>query len=694
MGDKEREPMLDLFIYETLQLLEQLEQLILNCEKQSGYESLIGEIFRIMHTIKGSAAMMNFENISILAHSIEDLFFYLRENQPENIDYLKLSDLVLEGVDFIQNEISKIQENQDANGDSSCLIHIIKEHLESLKNANNPSLNNSNLVVEEESMRLPANDTVFLQDSIHLKKPQYRVVLFFEDDCQMEDLRAFTVIHNLKEIAEVIAYTPENLNDHSDETNEIIRREGFQIIFASDCETDEINDFFNQTILLKEFKFNKIEENEDSKGSSKPEKKMVETQSGGTIQPVLEKESDNNNGSAVIKQNLISVNVLKLDYLMDLVAELVITESMVTRNPELAGLPLDNFYKAARQLRKITSELQDVVMTMRMVPLATTFQKMHRIVRDMSHKLSKEVELSIVGQETEVDKNIIEHLTDPLIHLIRNSLDHGIEQPAERIAKGKTAKAKITLEAKNTGGDVWILIKDDGKGLDREKILQKARKNGLLHKAENELTDKEIYSLIFLPGFSTKEEVTEFSGRGVGMDVITKNIEMVGGEVLIDSIPNVGTTVSLKIPLTLAIINGMTVTVGQSRYTIPTTSIKESFRIKGEELVVDPDGNEMILLRGQCHPIVRLHQVFQVKTPITQITDGIIVMVENDGKSLCFFADSLLGEQQVVIKGLPKYINKVRGIAGCTLLGDGNISLIIDTLGFLNNVQRKILNLN
>jgi two-component system chemotaxis sensor kinase CheA len=239
----------------------------------------------------------------------------------------------------------------------------------------------------------------------------------------------------------------------------------------------------------------------------------------------------------------------------------------------------------------------------------------------------------------------------------------------------------VFLEAKNDGGEVLIIIKDDGRGLNREQILAKAKRQGLLKKPEQDLTEREIFNFILLPGFSTNEEVTEYSGRGVGMDVVVKSLEKVGGKILIDSVPDVGSTMTLKIPLTLAIIDGMTIKVGDSLYTVPTTSIRESFRMKPGDLITDPDGNEMILIRGNCYPIVRLHEAFKVKTAVTELTEGIIMMVENNDNAFCVFADELLGEQQVVVKALPKYVKKIKGIAGCTLLGNGEISLILDVGG-------------
>lgn len=680
------EPMLDMFVFETTQLLEQLERIILESEKQSNInDSSINEIFRIMHTIKGSSAMMLYNNISELAHSMEDIFYYLRESKPSNVNYSALSDLIFESVDFIKNEISKIEGGMDSDGDSSFITGKTRNYLEQLKSNNSGALIPTNKAVseqnkEEQHFYIPPQRT-----AEGMKKNIYRAVIYYEDGCEMENIRAFSVIHNLKEFASIISHNPSDIIEN-DKCAEIIRSEGFKILFASEKDPEEVREFFQKVVFLKEIELDIIdyEDEVDSQGDARSNT-FYDNDRSGVIQYQDETSTINDDTVKHIKQSIISVNVTKLDRLMDLVGELVISEAMVTRNPDLNGLVMDNFSKAARQLRAITNELQDIVMSIRMVPLTTTFQKMHRIVRDMSKKLNKEVELQIIGEETEVDKNIIEHLSDPLMHLVRNSIDHGIESVSERISRGKPGKGKITLEAKNEGGDVWITVKDDGSGMNREKIYNKAVDAGLTNKTESELTDREIYSFILRPGFSTKERVTEFSGRGVGMDVVASNIEEVGGSIIIDSIPGVGTTMSLKIPLTLAIIDGMQIKVGNSVYTVPVTSIKQSFRPKENDIIVDPDGNEMIMVRGECYPIVRLHRRFNVKTKVSDFTDGIIMMIEGSTKNLCLFADSLLGEQQVVVKALPKYIKKVNGISGCTLLGDGSISLIIDVEALVDN---------
>lgn len=681
--------MLDMFLFETNQLIEQLEEIIIQCEKDKKLqEEDINEIFRIMHTIKGSSAMMMFNNISVLAHSLEDLFFFIRENKVTSIDFEKLSELVLSGIDFIKAEIEKLENFNEADGNSDALVESIKMHLSTMKDNENGT-NEISLEKDEED-KTQYYVGFFKGEPSSDKVTKYSVCILFEEDCEMENIRAYTVWHNIKDITTEIYYFPEDIMENNDSA-EVIKKDGFLMYFATDKSRLEVEALLNQTAFVRSMEINEIEEYPDkiTALSSQEEDTNVynieEKQKTYEVEHVNNKNSENKS-KASKQQSIISVNISKLDMLMDLVGEIVISEAMVTRNPAIESLQLDSFNKAARQLRKLTNELQDIVMSIRMVPVSMTFHKMNRIVRDMSKKLNKEVELEIIGEETEVDKNIIDHLSDPLMHLIRNSVDHGLEDKETRIKSGKPEKGKITLEARSEGGDVWIVIKDDGKGMNREKILSKAKENGLLTKNPNELTDKEVFSFILLPGFSTKEKVTEFSGRGVGMDVVKKNIDSIGGSIVIDSTEGEGTTIVIKIPLTLAIIDGMEIAVGKTKYTIPTTSIRESFKPSAKDVTEDCDGNEIIMIRGQCYPVLRIHRAFNIQTEVTSIEDGIMVMVDGDLKSACIFADKLLGEQQVVVKALPKYIKKVKGIAGCTILGDGSISLIIDVNGVLERL--------
>ncbi len=678
--------MIEMYIFETLQLIERLEQLILNSEKSNELNSEINEIFRIMHTIKGNSMMMLFENIGNLAHAIEDLFDYLRKENPKEFNYTKVTDLVLETLDFIKNELSKLENGDTANGDASDFIVEIEEYLESLKFMNPVETDSTDVNKQQGNNKKNQKYTLSSMKTASTKTQNiYQALIFFAEGCEMENVRAFTIIHNLKEMVYDIFHFPKNLTEDTNSV-EIIKNNGFKIAFKTELSLDEIESFFSRVSFIEKLELRLIQEIEYENlknGFSKDKRKT--TMSDKQEQSVsASKQQDALLQHNLTEQKYISVGVTKLDMLMDLVGELVVSEAMVTQNPELQNLPLDNFYKAARQLRKIINDLQDIVMSIRMVPLSMTFQKMNRLVRDMSKKVKKKVELEIIGQETEVDKNVIEHICDPLMHLIRNAVDHGIETVEDRKLKNKSEKGKVTLEARHSGGYVWLIVKDNGRGLDKNKIIEKALKKGILDKPVDEYSDKEVYSLIFQPGFSTNDEVTEFSGRGVGLDVVTQNIEKIGGTIIVDSIPNEGTEISIKIPLTLAIIDGMIMKVGKSMYTVPITAIKESFSIKAEDVIRDPEGNEMLLVRGECYPILRLYERFNVKTNIKDFEEGIIVMIEHDSEMVCLFVDALIGEQQVVVKSLSKFIDAINDISGCALLGDGSISLILDPSGLVN----------
>ena len=685
--DKEfsNEPMLDVFIYETTQNIEQLEKSILTCEKASCFTpDMVNEIFRIMHTIKGSSAMMLYNNIASLAHAIEDLFYYIRDEKPINIDCALLSDIVLEGADFVKLELEKVKNADILDGNPASLIENVKAFLSSIKGEE------TGVSSPETGAKPPAAQHYYLppvKSKANANQKGYEVVVFFEDGCEMENIRAFAIIHNLKDITEDFSHVPEDIIDNTDSV-QVIRENGFRIILRSERSPQELHEFFAKTAFVRDLELNELSEDQIAgrfaAHQNGPEQEMPDT----ILQPAMREQTEQVQAeSRNAHQSIISVDVMKLDKLMDLMGEMVIAEAMVTQNPELKVMKLNSFYKAARQLRKITGEMQDMVMSIRMVPLSASFHKMHRLVRDMSRKLGKEIELTLVGEDTEVDKNIIEHISDPLMHLVRNAVDHGIESPDIRTATGKPKAGRITLEAKNAGSDVLITVRDDGAGIHKDKVLQKAIDHGLITRPENELPDKEIYNLIFLPGFSTNDAVTEFSGRGVGMDVVTKNLEAIGGSAAIDSAEGVGTVTTLKIPLTLAIIDGMNIRVGNAKYTLPTTSIRETFQAKKPDLIQDPEGNEMIMVRGECYPVLRLHELFTVKTDQTDLTKGIMLMIEHDDKCISLFADELLGQHQVVVKALPAYmknIKRVEGLAGCTLLGDGSISLILNIGGLFS----------
>lgn len=655
MTDKySKDPILESYIFETCDLINKLETLALDNENSNCYsKESIDEIFRIVHTIKGSSAMMSYDYISMLAHSIEDLLYFIRENKSEYMDYKELSDLILNSVDFIKGEIDKIRAGDTVQGMCDDMISENVKFLEKLSKCDLPIENKG--------------------ENIKDKNNFYKAVIFFEDNCQMENLRAYTVVETFKEFCREVYYVPENIIE-DDNACDLIRREGLKLFIKCDKSYEEVEEILKHTVFLKNFELVYMDKGcdiSDLKVNSNLNEHIVHTAFQGKQKKAADKSS---------VQNFISVKVERLDKLMGLVEEMVIAESMVTENPDLKGLKLDNFRKSARQFRKITKEIQDTVMSVRMVPVYGIFHKMNRIVYDMNKKLDKKVKLKFIGEDTEVDKNIIEHISDPLMHLVRNSVDHGIESAECRKALGKSEEGTIVLEAKNQDNYVVVIIKDDGMGFNKERILKKAAEKGILKKSADEMSDKEIYDLIFIPGFSIKENVTEFSGRGVGMDVVVKNIKDIGGVITVQSEENEGTTITIKIPSTLAIIDGINVRVGNYYYTIPIAAITEFFRPKSDD-IFNIEKDEMIMVREKCYPIIRIHKLYGIENSIKRLTDGIIVMVRNEDKVICIFADELLGQQQVVVKPLPDYVKRTRdikSISGCTVLGDGSISLILN----------------
>ena len=663
---RELDPMLDVFIFETQQLLESLEETLLQSEKEKDLTAEhINEIFRIMHTIKGSAAMMSLDNIAKLAHALEDMFDKIREGKtrtdPEAID--GVTELTLAAGDNFKAEIGKLSAGGKSDGDFTDLNEKIHRHLASILGAAQTGGN------ETAGGAGAADDGDFIDDGT----PLYKIKVTFEAGCQMENLRAFGVVNALSSYCQTIQHRPADLEGEA--ASEEISRNGFVLYIQSSENPDILKKMVDEMMFLESSSLINLtpdsEELPPSMRTKPHEDEKVEVV--GIGKPPVE---------IAAKQNFISVNVNKLDKLMNLMGEIVTTESMVTKNPEVASLHIDSFERSSQELRKLINELQDIVMSIRMLPVSNSFQKMHRIVRDVSKKVGKEVELNLIGEETEVDKNIIDTLSDPLMHLIRNAVDHGIEPPDVRVRNGKPAAGRITLEARNAGGDVIILISDDGQGLDRSALIKKASEKGLLNKPEHEITDKEAYGLIFAPGFSTNTEVTEFSGRGVGMDVVKRNIDKVGGSISLESTPGEGMTVQIRIPLTLAIIDGMKLRVGKLVFIVPMLSIQESFKPNDGDVFLDPDGSEMIMIRGECYPVLRLYRIFDIEPDFENLDDGILIMITTDTTTFCLFVDELIGEQQAVIKPLPEYIQKhnigMHGIGGCAVLGDGSISLIID----------------
>lgn len=715
--------MLDMYLFENEQLLEQLQEIVLDQKDADCFdEDSINEIFRTMHTIKGSSGIMMFDNITAVSHKLEDVFYFLRESNPENVPHVELVEHVLDVSDFITNEMDKIRNGDPADGDSSEMIAELDKFLNKIQNG----------AAEEGEEAPPQNvheepKQFYIAPVATSASRFYKIYITYFPETEMVNVHAYKAVYALKEIAEDLLYSPEDIITDASSAD-IILEDGFRMLLQAQCTEEEIRELIGigydiekvdvyeckADEFLQGFDFGdsqpaapkidldasveeiEVKAQEEEEGKSGEEKPAAKPKPKPDIAPgdfvIKSKEPGKHkklakNKPKADKASFISVDVGKMDQLMDLIGELVISESVVLQNPDLKveGLNLNSFNKAAAQLSKISTDLQNVIMSMRMVPLTNTFQKMNRIVFDVSRKLGKEIEFEMVGDQTEVDKNIIEHISDPLMHLVRNAVDHGIETNEERVESGKPDKGKVTLSAKTEAGKVWISVEDNGKGLDKEKIFNKAKNQGLLddNKPDSSYTDKEIFQFITLPGFSTNEEITEYSGRGVGMDVVVQNIQAIGGALDIESVAGMGSIMSLKIPLTLAIIDGIVIETGSSAFVMETGVIKEFIRVTQDMMFNEPNGDEYIMIRGECLPVIRLGKWYGMDEYKESVEDGIMLILEVEGKKICLFVDGLVGEQEIVVKPIPSYIKKVKGLSGCTQLGDGSIALILDPVGLL-----------
>jgi two-component system chemotaxis sensor kinase CheA len=704
------EGMLEMYLLENGQLLEKLQETVLEQKDEECFDDdTINEIFRTMHTIKGSSGVMMFDEIMNLSHKLEDVFFYIRESHPQNVPHMELVELVLDVADFITGEMDKLSNGEQADGIASDLIKEIDDFLGKIKG----DAKEKEKVIKENVHVEPQQ--FYIAPMATSESHYFKIYLTYNPGIELANVHAYTVVYSLKEIAEDMLYTPDDIISNEKSAEEILEN-GFKILLQTQSTEEDLKKLIKPGYDLQKVEFvpctekefrqgfdsvgseiridldSSVEQIEAAAAAKKTEQKEEKPMAPGDF-VIAEKgpgkvtKLAKDKPKKTEKASFINVDIAKMDLLMDLIGELVIAESVVMQNPDLKvpGLKLDNFNKAAGQMAKISTDLQNVIMSMRMVPLTATFQKMNRIVFDASRKLGKEIEFEMIGEYTEVDKNIIEHISDPLMHLVRNSVDHGIETKEERLAAGKTEKGKVTLSAKNESGKVWISVQDNGAGLDREKIMAKARRQGLLEpgKPDSAYTDKEVYQFITLPGFSTNEKVTEFSGRGVGMDVVVSNIQAIGGTLEIESTPGQGSCMSLKIPLTLAIIDGIVMEVGTSSFVIETGAVKEFVSVKEDMMIHEPNGEEYVMIRGEAFPVIRVGEWYHMRDFKTNVEEGMMVIIEVEKKAICLFVDKLVGKQEIVVKPIPEYIRKVKGLTGCTQLGDGSIALILDAAGFI-----------
>lgn len=697
--------MLDMYLYENGQLLEQLEEIVLeNKDEEAFDENNINEIFRIMHTIKGSSGVMKYDNIMKTSHKLEDIFYFLRENRSVEEHHMELTEIIFQVLDFINGEMDKIRDGNDPDGENTDLIDKMEKFLDKLKSKEEQPKEEKKEQTGSSNITLGPNQ-FYIAPQVSGEDKFFRVRITYLADTQMCNLRAYSAVYAIKEVTEDVHYSPEDILTN-EASGEVILKQGFLMLIHGNFTVEKLRNMLDTTSEIDHIDIFECDKSEFDGGFAPLE--APSSQITESVQADNKAESEPQPGDYVIqkeagkakqitktkkkkehKQAFMSVNIDKMNLLMNLMGEMVIAESVVLQNPDLQipGLDLSNFQKAAAQMSKITTEMQELIMSMRMMPLTNTFQKMNRTVFDISRKLGKDIEFEMIGDTTEVDKNIIETISDPLMHLVRNAVDHGIETNEERLASGKTEKAKVTLEAKNEGGKVWISVSDNGKGLNRKKLYKKAWENGILpdNRVESDYTDKEIFQFITYPGFSTKEQVTEYSGRGVGMDVVVKNIQKIGGALDIESVEGQGSTMTMKIPLTMAIIDGIVMQNGNTKFVMETSAIKEFIHVTEDKVIHEPSGEEYVMIRGECYPVLRLSQKYHLEDSVKSVEEGVMLLLEYEGTSMCVLIDELIGTQEIVVKPIPSYVKKVHGISGCTQLGDGSIALILDVSGLMQD---------
>jgi len=634
------------FFEEATELLDGFEKHLLLLENAPDDRELLNSIFRCAHSIKGGSATFGFPDIATFTHSLETLLDGVRNGEIEVSK--PLCTLLLDSLDQMRALLAVAKGEQAEAPASDDLIARIEE------------ATNAHGVDEGSS-------------SADRGLPQiYELTFAPGSDCGESDpLAAVADLHKLGEVLSVECDT--SAVPSLDELDASKCYLSWRIMLHTDVDADEIFGHFgafnpDETVQLYLLGGQQVFE-----GGSTP---SAGPAAAGQATPSAQKDT-----------GTIKVSAEKLDGLINLVGELVISQSMlnlVTRDFEMGKMP--QLTEAVASMERSSRELQERVMGMRLLQIKMAFGRFPRLVHDLSTAVGKRIELKLIGEETELDKNLIEAIGDPLTHLVRNSIDHGLESPDDRRAAGKSEVGALTISAFHEGGNIVIEVADDGRGLNRERILAKAVDRGLISADEN-LSDEQVYNLIFQPGFSTAEKVTDLSGRGVGMDIVKQAISAIGGTVKVASFPGKGVSTRIRLPLTMAILEGQSMGVGDGVYIVPLTSILESIRPNKEDIHIVAQLGEVVTVRGEYLPVLRLHHAFEVEPTHQDLWEGALVLIESDGRKVALFADELIGQGQVVIKSLETNYRKVDGIAGATILGDGRVALIVDVPGLVRGMN-------
>ena len=734
-GDDEEEvedlDVLNSFIVEARDHLENIEEKILSLEASLAPDT-VNEIFRSMHTIKGVSSFLGLRRIKTLSHHMESVLDDIRmgtvQISPELVDTL------LEGVDILARLVADLaQKSEEKLAGGSVRVRELNLDTEGTiaKLAALAEQKKAEPSMEEE-LFTPEMVEKFVAESLDLLDTAERALLDIEGSSSQMPLidEAFRSVHTIKGNSgffwygyiEKLCMDVESILDIMRKDPQAIRNTVISSLLSA---VDEIRSGLQriQSGELKPGEYS-VEEhgiyNDEriESGEAKPlgellvemgvvTREAVEmaldkqgmrlgellVQDGATdaqsIEAALKQqgkpiEAASETASAyAFKRKDIRVDTARLDQLFDLMGELITAEAMVLHNPEIAALDLPDFQKSSAYLSKITREMQEITMAIRMIPLDGLFNKMRRLVRDLSRKFDKNVNFHISGEDTEMDRNVMEEISDPLVHIIRNSIDHGIEPVEKRRKAGKPEAGNIYLDAKYEGNEIWISIQDDGGGLNKERILEKSRERGIVD-PDAQPSDQEIYQLIFEPGFSTAEQVSEISGRGVGMDVVRRNLEKLRGKIDIRSDAGMGTEFILRIPLTLAIIDGIIARVGSMLYAIPINDVTSFQKVESSQITDTDDKRSVFRLRDDLIPIIKLTDFFSIPDGGRSIEDGTIVVSQSGRRSVALLADEIVGYRQIVVKALPEYMGSMRAISGCSIMGDGEVSLILDINAIIN----------
>lgn len=655
-----------IFFEEAGENLDHMEQMLLDLDLAVVDDEELNGIFRCAHSIKGGAATFGFADVAELTHNMESLLDKLRRHELQLTT--PMVDALLESADASRSLLAR---HQNGSGDAvptAALVQRIGDLAAGRTPAAAPKA--AGAAKPAPVAAQPAKSTRSLEIQIGpLDQPEYADALkeLFRDIPGLGSINVLdTELPNMRLFAVETSSSDEDLLDlfvfHVAKEQVAIR-----------C-VDEA-----QAPGAADAGFGFFADAPGAPSSASEPAKMAEV----SEQKTAPKAAAN---KAQLEAATIRVAVSKVDQLINLVGELVITQAMLAQNSRALDPALNQQLMAGlADLDRNTRDLQESVMSIRMIPMSIVFSRFPRMLRDLAGKLGKKVEMVMQGEATELDKGLVEKITDPLTHLVRNSCDHGVEMPEERLAKGKPEHGTITLSASHQGGSIVIEVRDDGRGLSREKILRKARERGL--EVSDQMTDPEVWQLIFAPGFSTADVVTDVSGRGVGLDVVIRNITSLNGTVEIDSQEGYGMKVSVRLPLTLAIMDGMSVGVGDEVYILPLSSVVESFLVKAEAVSTVGQGSQLVKVREEYMPVIELEKVFQVPRFDQEKANNIMVVVEAEGSRAALLVDELLGQQQVVVKNLESNYRKVPNVSGATILGDGKVALILDTAGLIRRTR-------